>query len=146
MKYSDNIDYLIASVGYLGVHSYYWARSPIAMAKELGLDENRLEQVFNGFPGIFRKSARLAANGQHYYALQVRYAQREGSDTDDPDELSGIEPVSNDKLRTLNDFILKMSEQERSARISVVSNSVSVTAAIISAATAVAVALIKHSN
>jgi hypothetical protein len=84
MKYSNNIDYLFASIIYLGTHTYWWARSPQSMARELQLDERRLQEVFEAFPGIFRKSVRTDRDTQqHYYALQARYAQKEGGDVQD---------------------------------------------------------------
>ena len=84
MKYSDNIDYLFASIMYLGTHGYYWARTPQSMANELRLDEPRLQQILEGFPGVFRKSVRISEeNRQHYYALQARYALKEGGDVED---------------------------------------------------------------
>jgi hypothetical protein len=35
MKYSTNIDCLFASIVYLGIREYYWARTPQSMANEL---------------------------------------------------------------------------------------------------------------
>jgi hypothetical protein len=61
------------------------------------MDADELQKVFNSFPGLFRKSHRLAGNGQHYYALQARYAQRKGPDTADPDEPTDIKPVDAEK-------------------------------------------------
>lgn len=63
MKYVRRVDYLVASIIYLGTHSYYWARSPQALARELSMDADELQEVFNSFPGLFRKSHRLAGNG-----------------------------------------------------------------------------------
>src|SRR5690349_5900123 len=98
MRYADHIDYLLPSVIYLGTHQSYWARSPRRMASELSLDHERLLAVFEGFPGLFRRSQRLAPHGEHYYALQARYAQREGMDTADPEEISYINPLDKEKL------------------------------------------------
>jgi hypothetical protein len=58
LKYFKNLDYLMASIIYLGTHEYWWARSPTAMAKELGLDSGKLQAIFDSFPGIYRKSER----------------------------------------------------------------------------------------
>jgi hypothetical protein len=157
MKYSDNIDYLFASITYLGTHTFWWARSPLAMARELQLDEIRLQNVFNGFPGIFRKSVRTAENtGQHFYSLQARYAQRKGGDVSDPEQESYIKPLDPDHLRLILDFVLKMAEQEakeadqelrrleqrQSRATSLRANFVAVGAAIISAIAAIAAASI----
>jgi hypothetical protein len=114
MKYSDNIDYLLASIVYLGTHTYWWARSPQSMAMKLRLEEHQLEKVFDGFPGIFRRSVRTdTETKQHYYSLQARYAQKKGGDTEDPNQASYIDPVSSDTLQVLINFVLKMVEQEQ---------------------------------
>ncbi|HEX8223726.1 MAG TPA: hypothetical protein VF605_07920 [Allosphingosinicella sp.] len=77
MKYSEHVDYLVASVIYLATQRGWWARTPSAMAGELSLDGTKLRAVFEGFPGIFRKSKRAGSNGEHFFSLQARYAQRD---------------------------------------------------------------------
>jgi hypothetical protein len=146
MRYSNRIDYLVSSIIYLGTHTYYWARSPEALARELSLDERELELTFDGFPGLFRKSRRLAPHGQHYYALQARYAQREGADTEDPEEMSYIKPLNADKLGMLLDFVLKMTEHEKAAFRGWTANIVSIVAVIISAIAVVWAATLKLST
>ena len=143
MRYSKDIDYLVSSIIYLATHSYYWARSPRALAIELSLNEERLTQVFNGFPGIFRKSSSITENGQHYYSLQARYAQREGKDTVEPDKVSYIEPLSTNKISLLLEFVQNMAEHENLDQRLWRQNSVAVAAAVVSAVTAVIVAIIK---
>ena len=142
MRYSDNIDYLISSLIYLSTHTYYWARSPSNMARELSLDEERLRGVFNGFPGLFRRSQRKTENGEHFYAVQARYAQREGGGTSDPDQVSYIEPLSNERLKLLIDFVLQSAEEERAGKRATVSNSISVAAAIVAAIAAIIASII----
>lgn len=152
MRYRDNVDYLFASIMYLGTHTFWWARSPKAMAKELQLDEERLERVFNGFPGIYRKSVRTnPATHQRFYSLQARYAQREGGDVEDPDQESGIDPLPPDKLQVVINFVLKMAEQEAqednqklSRESSLRTSMVAVGAAVLSAIAAIAAATIHH--
>lgn len=151
MKYKDNIDYLFASAVYLGTHTYWWARTPEAMARELQLDEDRLEQVFNSFPGVFRKSRRKSPrNDQHFYSLQARYAQAEGGDTKDLEQRDSIAPLTSEKLKVVIDFILKMAEQEskdddqaQTRRFAFRTNIVSVSAAVIAAVAAITAATIK---
>ncbi|GEO43635.1 hypothetical protein SAE02_77830 [Skermanella aerolata] len=143
MRYAQNIDFLLASIIYLGSHDYYWARSPKNMAEELSLDEERLKNVFNGFPGIYRRSLRKANNGQHYYALQARYAQKKGGDVSDPEEVFYIDPLDTTKLQLLITFVLQSAEQERTSRRAFVTNFISITAAIIAAMAAVATAILK---
>ena len=113
MRYCDNIDYLTSSIIYVGTDEYYWARTPVALAAELSLDEGRLKTVFDGFPGLFRKSARVGSNGQHFYSLQARYSQRKGGDTRDPDQISEIRPIDTEKVKLLLDFVLTMTEHEK---------------------------------
>ncbi|HEX6374943.1 MAG TPA: hypothetical protein VFZ91_04405 [Allosphingosinicella sp.] len=141
MKYSDHVDYLVASVIYLATQRGWWARTPSAMAGELSLDENRLLTVFEGFPGLFRRSKRVSPNGQHYYSLQARYAQRDEYQV--KEEVTDIFPLETDKIRLIYDFILKSADDERTGRRWLVGNSIAVCAAVISAATAVIVAYLK---
>lgn len=140
MRYSDHVDYLISSIIYLGTHEFYWARSPEALAKELSLDEHKLGAVFDGFPGIFRKSRRLSSTGQSFYALQARYAQREGDSTGDPEQTSYIAPIDSEKLKLLLDFILKMTEHEKTDHRTRWSNALAIVTAIFSAITSILVA------
>jgi hypothetical protein len=144
MKYADRVDYLVSSIIYLGTHTYYWARSPDALARELSMDASQLEEMFDVFPGLFRKSHRLAPNGQHYYALQARYAQREGKDTVDPEETSYIAPLDVEKIKMLLDFVIKLSQEERVHLRGWVANAISVIAVIISASAVVYAATLKH--
>lgn len=143
MKYSKNADVLVASIIYLGTHSYYWGRTPKGLATELGLNGAKLLAVFEAFPGLYRKTKRTAEDGQHYYALQARHAQREGRDMDDPDDAKGIAPLDNDKLDLLIGFVMQMIEQEKAGRRAWWTAGIAAGAAIISAAAAVSVALFK---
>jgi len=143
MRYSDQIDYIVSSVIYLGTHPHYWARSPSSMAKELSLNEARLQRVFENFPRLYRESKRKSPTGEHYYALQARYVQREGGDTADPEEVSFIDPLTTERLKLIIDFIQRAAEAERSGRRSWITNSISVAAAIIAAAAAIFVSFIK---
>jgi hypothetical protein len=143
MKYSPNIDVLVASIIYLGTHSYYWGRTPKGLAEELGLDGEKLLAVFEGFPGIYRRTKRIGDNGQHYYALQARHAQREGGSIEDPDGDQEIKPLSKDKLDLLISFVMRMGDQERAERRAWWTTGVAAGAAVVSAAAAIAVAYLK---
>lgn len=143
MKYSDNIDYLVSSILYLGSHKFYWARTPRGMASELSLDELRLKDVFDAFPGIFRKSSKPGDHNQHFYSLQARYAQREGGDTSEPEKISYIEPLTTENINLLLDFVLKMTEHEKTDKRVNITSGLAVSAAIVSAAAAILVAFQK---
>jgi hypothetical protein len=143
MKYSENVDLLVASIIYLGTHSYYWGRTPKGLATELGLNGDKLLAVFEGFPGLYRKTKRTAEDGQHYYALQARHAQREGRDMDDPDGAKGIAPLDNEKLDLLIRFVMQMTEHEKAGRRAWWTAGVAAGAAVISAITAITVAYTK---
>lgn len=146
VSYSTHIDYLIASIFYLGTQSWWWARTPRKMARELSLDEEKLKSVFEAFPGIFRRSKDVdEETGQHMYSLQARYAQKDGKTPPDA-RISYIEPLSTDKLRLLQEFVLRSAEDERAGRRAVIGNSIAVTAAVISAAAAVYVGFLKNSD
>lgn len=142
MRYAAHIDYLIASIFYLATQRGWWARTPRMMAEELSLDETRLIAVFEGFPGLFRKSARPSQyQGQHYYSLQARYAQRE--DYEEREETADIPPLETDKLRLLCDFVLKAADDERNRSRALIGNGIAVAAALVSALTAVTVAWLR---
>jgi hypothetical protein len=140
MKYSPNVDLLVATIVYLGTHSYYWGRTPNGLAEELGLDSEKLLAVFEGFPGLYRRTKRTADNGQHYYALQARHAQRKGGKMDDPDGDQDIAPLAMDKLNLLIEFVLQMTEHENAARRAWWTGGIAAGAAIVSAITAISVA------
>ena len=146
MKYSDNIDYLVSSILYLGTHTYYWARTPRGMASEISLDEIRLKSVFDAFPSIFRKSSKPGDHNQHYYSLQARYAQKEGGDTPEPERVSHIQPLETESLNLLLDFVLKMTEHEKTDARGKVTGWVAVAAAVTSAAAAIVVAYLNSGN
>lgn len=144
MRYADNLDYLVPSIVYLGTQEYWWARSPSAMAEELSLDHGKLRDVFEGFPAIYRRSHRRSERGEPFYALQARYAQRKGGDTGDPEQVSYIAPLDKDKLQLLIAFATNMAEAERASARAWTTGAVSVCAAIVSAAAAVAAAFLRH--
>jgi hypothetical protein len=141
MRYSEHVDYLIASVFYLATQRGWWARTPRMMALELSLDEAKLMRVFEGFPGIFRKSPRPSDTGQHFYSLQARYAQRDHYK--EKEETTDIPPLDTDKVRLLYDFILKSADDEKTRWRALVGNGIAVTAAVVSSLTALLVAYLK---
>jgi hypothetical protein len=143
MRYSENIDYIVSAAIYLGTQEYWWARTSKNMARELGLDVHRLEAVLSGFPGIFRRSHQLSPEGMPYFALQARYAQYEAKKGEEPETVSYIAPVSVEKLRLLLDFVLKMAEHEKESTRSWATNGIAAVAAVLSAATAIWVAVLK---
>jgi hypothetical protein len=143
MKYSNNVDYLISSIIYLGTHNYWWGRTPVNMAKELGMDGTRLANVLAGFPGLFRRSKEPALNNQYYYSLQARYAQYDAKEGEEPETLSDIAPVNVEKLKLLLDFVLKMAEQEKMDRRGWITGGIAVAAAVIAAIAAVTAAFIR---
>lgn len=143
MRYADNIEYLTASIIYLATQEGWWARTPAALAGELSLDHTRLKQVFEGFPGIFRKSTRPSSTGEHFYSLQARYAQR--NDYGQAEEVTDIRPLDADRIRLIYDFVLKAADDERAAKRALIGNSIAVTAAILAALAAIVAAQIKGS-
>ena len=140
-KYSHNIDYLVSAIVYLGTHTYWWGRTCKNMAKELNLDAGRLHAVFEGFPGIFRKSQKLSSEGTPFYSLQARYAQYEAKQGEEPESVSDIAPLNNERLRLLLDFVQKMAEHERADRRGWVTGGISAGAAILAATVALAVGI-----
>ena len=136
-RYSDHVDILIAAIQYLG-RSRPWARTPSFMANELGLDTEQLKGVFNGFPGIFRRSRQPAkhTNGaEYYYSLQARYAQR--PDYSKSDRETKINPLTPEEIATLLNFVLDAVRLEHDRKHVLQTNAIAVTAAIVSSISAV---------
>ncbi len=138
MKYSENIDYLVSSILYLGSHADYWARTPGGLAKEIAVDEDRLRAVFEGFPSIYRRSPGTDEKGQYRYSLQARYAQREGRGQDP----GSIPPLETEKIDMLLNFVITMTEQEKTGRQVRLTNRVAAGAAVIAAVAAIVAAAI----
>jgi hypothetical protein len=138
MRYSDNIHYLVPAIHYLGTNSGWWARSPRELAKELSLNEQGLLAAFEGFPAIFRKSKLIdPQTRQHFYALQARYAKRDGSDLGEQERVIDVPPLPIEHLKLVLDFVLQMAEVERAGRRSWISSFVAVAAAVIAAVAAI---------
>ena len=76
--------------------------------------------------------------------FRARYAQREGADTGDPEEISYIVPLPVERLKLLIDFVTQSAAAERIIRRAWITNTISMSAAIIAAIAAIAVALTKH--
>jgi hypothetical protein len=146
MRYTDHLEYLVAGINYLS-RSGPWARTLSYLATELGLDAQRLQLVFEGFPGLFRKSLKTAKhtdNSEHYFSLQARYAQR--PDYGKTDEVTLIDPLSPQEIEMTLDFVLQAVQREQQTGSAKITNWIAVSAAVASAATAIIVALISQSG
>jgi hypothetical protein len=97
----DDIDYLIPLITYLGSNPYWWARSAPSLAEELALDKTRVQIVFERYPMIFRKSLFIEESNAFSYALQMRYARRNDSDTNHPPKVSYFPTLSSDEVIAL---------------------------------------------
>lgn len=139
----DDIDYLVPLISYLGSNPFWWARSAPSLAKELSLDETRVQILFERYPMIFRRSRFIPESNAYSYALQMRYAQRNDGDLEQPPQVSAFPTLSEARVISLIDFLVRVSTLETSVRSSQRSIFVAVTAAIVSACTAIAVAVIK---
>jgi hypothetical protein len=139
----EDIDYLVPLITYLGANPYWWARSAPSLSTELSLNPERVQQVFDRYPMIFRKSLYIEESKAHSYALQMRYAQRKDGDIDHPPKVSYFPVLSEAQVISLIDFLVRISSLENTVRASQRGMYVAVLAAIVSAATAIAVAVLK---
>jgi hypothetical protein len=139
----EDIDYLVPLISYLGSNPYWWARSAPSLAKELSLDELRVQQLFERYPMIFRKSLYIEESKAHSYALQLRYAQRKDGETYNPPQVSAFPVLSESQVIALIEFLLKTSTLDTTVRSTTRTAYVAVAAAIISALAAIAAALLK---
>jgi hypothetical protein len=145
VTYSSSIDYLFASIVYLATNPSWWARSPKSLATELSLNQEKLEQVFTTFTGIYRTSHDVnKESGQHTYSLHARFAQRKDGKFGEPANTSWLGELDKEMLALIIDFVLKSAEQDRTTKRTIITNLVSGTAAVVAAITAVAVAIMKH--
>lgn len=138
--YSRHIDYLLASVVYLGTNDKFWSRTPSKLAGELSLDQDELIAVFAAFPGIFRKSKNVNEAGEYPYSLQARYARISGTDSEGKE---WHPPLPAETLRLLYDFIQKSADEERAGLRSAIGFGLTVLAAIASAGAAIYAASVK---
>ena len=76
------------------------------------------------------------------YSLQARYAQRDHQGKPDQ-RVSYIPPLETEKIRLLQDFVLKSAEDERIRKRTIIGNGIAAGAAVVSAVTAIVVALMK---
>jgi hypothetical protein len=139
----DDIEYLVPLISYLGSNPYWWARSAPSLAKELSLDECRIQAIFERHPMIFRKSRYIEESKAHSYALQMRYAQRTDGKTDHPPQVSVFPVLSEAQVIALIEFLVKVSTLETGVRSATRSSYVAVGASIIAALAAIAAAFIK---
>jgi hypothetical protein len=105
-RYTDHLGDLIALTTYLALTPKI-SRTPVWLARDLSLAEQAVRETLNGFPGLFRKSTRTSAEGEHFYTLHARYALRagEGDDTNQAE-------LRSDLLSTLLQFASQQAAQE----------------------------------
>jgi len=135
-KYTKNLDYLVAGIGYLGANPYWVGRSASEMADELSLEKPRVQEMFETFPSIFRRSKQSSNSGERYYSLQARYAQRK-TKAGDESEMPDIAPLSLEQMSLLYEFVTQAARDESAALRHWAANGVSVFAAIIAASAAI---------
>ena len=135
LSYSEEQEYLVAAIMHLAVYERFWARSPSEMAKELSLDETRLERVLQGFKGLFRESTHTETTA---YALQARYALREqGAPVT-------ARPLSEPTTAMLLTLVMQAAAEERRLAVAEKSGNAAKFAALISAIAAIAAAIIAY--
>ena len=139
----EDIEFLVPLISYLGSNPFWWARSAPSLAKELALDAQRVQEVFERHPMIFKKSRFIEESKAHCYALQARYAQRDDGETDQPPQVSAFPVLSESQIISLIEFLVKLSALETTVSSARTSAFVAVGAAVISALVAISVALLK---
>jgi hypothetical protein len=117
MKYSDHFDTIIALISHLSMCKYD-SRTLPNLSKDIGINNNEVEKVVNGFPGIFRKSINVSRSGEAYYTLQMRYARRWRGmiDEDEINEDPKAEEspfVEDEYISLLFEFVTNMVNQEK---------------------------------
>jgi hypothetical protein len=152
MRYSENIDYLVPVIMYLGTDRYDWSGTPRELAEELSIDATRLAKVLDAFPALFRRLETRHEDGQIYYALHSRYALNtryiaEGVNLDgarETHEVLEVRPLDSEKLEFLLNFVLKMADSETMVMTNRRTNVFAIIAVVVSAAALIVAALLKH--
>jgi hypothetical protein len=104
--YTENFDTLIAVVTHLS-NTDFESRTVTPMAKDLGLDPNKVRYVVENFPAYFRKSKMADSKGEHFYTVHLRYARRKKDG-----ERVDTEPLKPEEFSSLLDLISKMVANE----------------------------------
>lgn len=166
LKYSDHYETIVALVTYLALCNRYIERDKKTidnatawwLVKYLGLSEQteenkvafdakvkEVEAVLTGYTSLFRKS-NDQHEGRYRYSLLLRYARRLYKDKQDPDV---SDPLSNEELFSLLDFIsnkAKTEQEEKTRednnRYQLLAMGIAVLSAVIAAGSSVYVALI----
>jgi hypothetical protein len=140
----DDIDCLVPLITYLGANPYWWARSAPSIGIELGLNPEHVQNIFERYPMIFRKSKYIKEEKSHSYALQMRYAQRADGKTDELSEVSYFPVLSEAQIISLIEFLVKISNLGVTMNSMKKTTIISVIASVASATTAIIVAFISH--
>lgn len=122
LKYSEHFETIIALVTYLAVCNRYSDKYDKTidnanawwLANHLGIEENEVEVVLDGYKGLFRRS-KEKYGGDNYeeqfrYSLLLRYAHRSYTDQNAPDV---SKPLTNEELFSLLNFISNKSREEQ---------------------------------
>ena len=108
-SYSIDIEIILALVSYLGLTNKQ-KRTPAKIAKHVGIEEARIVEVLERYPGLFRRSHKTSDEDEHFFSLQVRHASRHLEDDDEPSS-----PLGADYFSSLVQYTLerKRSEEEQ---------------------------------
>jgi hypothetical protein len=74
---------------------------------------------------------------------EPRYALREGQGTSEPEKVSYIKPLSSEQMKVILEFVVKSAQTETEMKRSMYTNWIAIIAAVISACTAIFVAILK---
>jgi hypothetical protein len=107
-RYSDHLDVLVALTTYLALTP--WAsRTVPGLARDLSLPPEDVRAAVEGFPGVFRRSRNLSAEGEPYFTLHARYALRKA---DTANEAQVLVELRSDLLSTVLAFIAQQASHE----------------------------------
>ena len=154
-RYSDHYEIIVALVTYLAVCKRRAKDYPKTMddatagwlAEHLGLEAytEEVEHILNSYKSLFRKSNK-PYQGHYLYSLLLRYSRRLYKENQASDV---CEPLSNDELFSLLDFIsskVKMEQEEKSQvnnyRYQLLAMGIAVLSTMIAAASSLYVAFI----
>ncbi|HEX6612342.1 MAG TPA: hypothetical protein VF022_00555 [Rhodanobacteraceae bacterium] len=113
-------------------------RTPPNLSKALSIDESEIEQVLDGYKGLFRKSKKVSKKtGKHFYTLQIRYARQWLEERLEDDEGEKKPPLEAEYLTTLLNFVTHKAAEEKNRSLSLVTSWIAAGASLLVAVLAI---------
>ena len=149
--FTRDFQMLCALITHLGTHEKWQARSPSEIAGSLAMDASEVERVLGAYPCFFRESTNRNNQGERLFTVHLRYARRH------TDPVTGAHvslPMTPEEIGPVIETLMQMvsiesqeslfaRELRQSNRRLMVTTSVALIAAVLSATATIIVSLLK---